>query len=46
MKRDDILHSVASRQGLVCYDPESFFQNQNKNPRNSLCVLRALAVQQ
>jgi len=27
---------VVARQGLVCYDPESFFQDHNKPTKTSL----------
>ena len=40
------LEAVAARQGLVCSDPDSFFQDHNKPTKNPLCVLSAFAVQQ
>ena len=38
------LEAVIARQGLVCFDPESFFQDQNKTNKKPLRDLRALAV--
>ena len=35
--------SVIARQGLVCSDPESFLQDQNKTNKNSLCGLSVLS---
>jgi hypothetical protein len=36
--------SAVARKGLVCSDPESFFQDLEKTNKNPLCGLRAFAV--
>ena len=39
------INPIPARQGLVCSDPLSFFQDHNKPTNNPLCALSAFVVQ-